>query len=921
MYTEATYGLLGGGRGGGRRGAYLWIVRPFVAPTRKDQSQNNVREVGTPPVRSTLRTPQHALSTVVKNSHKVRTETEAKDCPTHCESPAPPPSFNSCEEQSQSPNGNWSKRLSNSLRESSPTSLFQQLWRTVTKSERKLKQKTVQLTARVQPRLPLSTVVKNSHKVRTETEAKDCPTHCESPAPPPSFNSCEEQSQSPNGNWSKRLSNSLRESSPTSLFQQLWRTVTKSERKLKQKTVQLTARVQPHLPLSTVVKNSHKVRTETEAKDCPTHCESPAPPPSFNSCEEQSQSPNGNWSKRLSNSLRESSPASLFQQLWRTVTKSERKLKQKTVQLTARVQPRLPLSTVVKNSHKVRTETEAKDCPTHCESPAPPPSFNSCEEQSQSPNGNWSKRLSNSLRESSPASLFQQLWRTVTKSERKLKQKTVQLTTRVQPRLPLSTVVKNSHKVRTETEAKDCPTHYESPAPPPSFNSCEEQSQSPNGNWSKRLSNSLRESSPTSLFQQLWRTVTKSERKLKQKTVQLTARVQPRLPLSTVVKNSHKVRTETEAKDCPTHCESPAPPPSFNSCEEQSQSPNGNWSKRLSNSLRESSPASLFQQLWRTVTKSERKLKQKTVQLTARVQPRLPLSTVVKNSHKVRTETEAKDCPTHYESPAPPPSFNSCEEQSQSPNGNWSKRLSNSLRESSPASLFQQLWRTVTKSERKLKQKTVQLTARVQPHLPLSTVVKNSHKVRTETEAKDCPTHCESPAPPPSFNSCEEQSQSPNGNWSKRLSNSLRESSPTSLFQQLWRTVTKSERKLKQKTVQLTARVQPRLPLSTVVKNSHKVRTETEAKDCPTHCESPAPPPSSGRSCALHTTFPTSSSESFPFSKLLLIEGAKLVVHERERERERENTHRLLSDIASVGGAFSVFPSRDTVISYWPKRD
>ena len=276
---HTAYWGVGGGVGGGRRGAYLWIVRPFVAPTRKDQSQNHVREVGTPPVRSTLRTPQHALSTVVKNSHKVRMETEAKDCPTHYESPAPPPSFNSCEEQSQSPNGNWSKRLSNSLRESSPTSLFQQLWRTVTKSEWKLKQKTVQLTTRVQPHM---------------------------------------------------------------LFQQLWRTVTKSEWKLKQKTVQLTTRVQPHL---------------------------------------------------------------LFQQLWRTVTKSEWKLKQKTVQLTTRVQPHLLFQqlwrTVTKSEWKLKQKTV---------------------------------QLTTRVQ---PHMLFQQLWRTVTKSEWKLKQKTVQLTTRVQPHLPL----------------------------------------------------------------------------------------------------------------------------------------------------------------------------------------------------------------------------------------------------------------------------------------------------------------------------------------------------------------------------------------------------------------------------------------------------------------------------------------------------
>ena len=309
------------------------------------------------------------------------------------------------------------------------------------------------------------------------------------------------------------------------------------------------------------------------------------------------------------------------------------------------------------------------------------------------------------------------------------RQRTVQLSTRVQLHLlPLDLT----------WTAKDCPTLYKSPAPPPS-------------SWShldgKGLSNSLQESSSTSFL-----LISPG----RQRTVQLSTRVQLHLlPLDLT----------WTAKDCPTLYKSPAPPPS-------------SWShldgKGLSNSLQESSSTSFL-----LISPG----RQRTVQLSTRVQLHLlPLDLT----------WTAKDCPTLYKSPAPPPS-------------SWShldgKGLSNSLQESSSTSFL-----LISPG----RQRTVQLSTRVQLHLlPLDLT----------WTAKDCPTLYKSPAPPPP-------------SWShldgKGLSNSLQESSSTSFL-----LISPG----RQRTVQLSTRVQLHLlPLDLT----------WTAKDCPTLYKSPALPPCSG---------------------------------------------------------------------------
>ena len=96
-----------GERGGGCMVGYLWTARP-CAPTRKGRRDRRplpeqyVKEVGTPPVRSSLRTPQLAVSTAARD----------KVTKTESETPAA---------------GTWNKRQSSSLWEPNSTSLFRSL--------------------------------------------------------------------------------------------------------------------------------------------------------------------------------------------------------------------------------------------------------------------------------------------------------------------------------------------------------------------------------------------------------------------------------------------------------------------------------------------------------------------------------------------------------------------------------------------------------------------------------------------------------------------------------------------------------------------------------------------------------------------------------------------------------------------------
>ena len=77
---------------------YRW-AKPAQEETVSHRHNNNVKEVGTLPVRSNLCTPELALSTAARNWVTL-TECEwppverrsKKDSPTHYESPTPPPS-------------------------------------------------------------------------------------------------------------------------------------------------------------------------------------------------------------------------------------------------------------------------------------------------------------------------------------------------------------------------------------------------------------------------------------------------------------------------------------------------------------------------------------------------------------------------------------------------------------------------------------------------------------------------------------------------------------------------------------------------------------------------------------------------------------------------------------------------------------
>ena len=87
------------GGGGGISEQLVPALRPVKTEETVSQRQNNsVKEVGTPPVQSSLCTALTAVSTAVRNkltetvSGKRQLKPEAEGSPTHDESPAPPPS-------------------------------------------------------------------------------------------------------------------------------------------------------------------------------------------------------------------------------------------------------------------------------------------------------------------------------------------------------------------------------------------------------------------------------------------------------------------------------------------------------------------------------------------------------------------------------------------------------------------------------------------------------------------------------------------------------------------------------------------------------------------------------------------------------------------------------------------------------------